>query len=97
MYWAISYSLGYFFDGDYTREDALEEEVATRSSILAWKIAWPEGPGRLQSMGSHRAGRSGARRHVHFQPQIPLASDATLVQVFTELHDPAPISPPALV
>ena len=97
MYWAISYSLGYFFGGDCTWEDALEEEVATRSSILAWKIAWPEEPGRLQSMGSHRVGHSGARRHVHFQPQIPLASDETLVQVFTELHDPAPLPPLALV
>ena len=29
------------------REDALEEEVATHSSILAWKISWTEEPGRL--------------------------------------------------
>ena len=28
--------------------------MATHSSTLAWKIAWPEEPGRLQSMGSHR-------------------------------------------
>jgi len=35
-------------------EDPLEEEVATRSSILAWKIPWTEKPGRLQSMGSQR-------------------------------------------
>ena len=33
-------------------EDALEEEVATCSSILAWKIPWTEEPGRLQTMGS---------------------------------------------
>ena len=33
-------------------EDPLEEEMATRSSILAWKIPWMEEPGRLQSMGS---------------------------------------------
>ena len=32
----------------------LEEEMATHSSILAWKIAWPEEPGRLQTMGSQR-------------------------------------------
>ena len=36
------------------REVPLEEEMATRSSILAWKIAWTEEPGRLQSMGSQR-------------------------------------------
>ena len=34
------------------REDLLEEEMATHSSILAWKIPWTEEPGRLQSMGS---------------------------------------------
>ena len=32
-------------------EDPLEEEMATHSSILAWKIPWTEGPGGLQSMG----------------------------------------------
>ena len=32
-----------------------EEEMATHSSILAWKIAWTEGPGRLQSTGSQTA------------------------------------------
>ena len=34
------------------REDELEKEMATDSSILAWKILWIEEPGRLQSMGS---------------------------------------------
>ena len=32
-------------------EDALEEEMATHSSILAWRIAWTEEPGGLQSIG----------------------------------------------
>ena len=32
-------------------EDLLEKEMATHSSILAWKIPWTEEPGRLQSMG----------------------------------------------
>ena len=36
------------------REDALEEGLATLSSIVAWKILWTEEPGRLQSMGSQR-------------------------------------------
>ena len=35
-------------------EDPLEKEMATHSSILAWKIPWMEEPGRLQSMGSQR-------------------------------------------
>ena len=36
------------------REDLLEKEMATHSSILALKIPWMEEPGRLQSMGSQR-------------------------------------------
>ena len=36
------------------QEDSLEEEMATHSSILAWKIPWTEESGGLQSMGSHR-------------------------------------------
>ena len=35
-------------------EDPLEKEMATHTSILAWKIPWTEDPGRLQSMGSQR-------------------------------------------
>ena len=38
------------------REDPLENEMATHSSILAWKIPWTEEPGRLQSMVSQRVG-----------------------------------------
>ena len=38
------------------REDALEKEMATHSSILAWKIPWTEESGRLHSMGSQRVG-----------------------------------------
>ena len=38
------------------REDPLEKEMATHSSILAWKIPWMEEPGRLQSMGLQRVG-----------------------------------------
>ena len=33
------------------QEDSLEKEMATYSSILAWRILWTEEPGRLQSMG----------------------------------------------
>ena len=33
-----------------------EEEMATHSSILAWRISWSEGPGGLQSMGLQRVG-----------------------------------------
>ena len=34
------------------QEDSLEGEMATHSSILAWKIPWTEKPGRLQFIGS---------------------------------------------
>ena len=37
------------------RDDPLEKEMATHSSILAWKIPWSEEPGGLQSMGSQGA------------------------------------------
>ena len=37
-------------------EDPWEKEMATHSSILAWKIRWMEDPGRLQSMGLQRVG-----------------------------------------
>ena len=36
------------------REDAVEKEMATHSSILAWKIPWTEEPGKQQSMGLKR-------------------------------------------
>ena len=39
-----------------SQEDLLEEEMATRSSILAWRIPWTEEPGGLQSVGSQRVG-----------------------------------------
>ena len=37
-------------------EDPLEKEMATHSSILAWRIPWTEKPGRLESTGSQRVG-----------------------------------------
>ena len=39
------------------REDPLEEDMATHSSILAWRIPWTEEPGGLESMGSQRVGQ----------------------------------------
>ena len=38
-------------------EDPLKEEMATHSSILAWRIPWTEEPGGLPSMGSQRVTR----------------------------------------
>ena len=36
-------------------EDALEEEMATHFSVLAWRIPWTEEPGRLQSVRSQES------------------------------------------
>ena len=41
-------------------EDPLEEDMATHSSILAWRIPWTEEPGELQSIGSERVGHDWA-------------------------------------
>ena len=38
------------------QEYPLEKEMATHSSILAWRIPWTEKPGGLQSMGSQKVG-----------------------------------------
>ena len=38
------------------QEDPLEKDMATHSSIFAWRIPWTEEPGGLQSMGSQRVG-----------------------------------------
>ena len=40
------------------QEDPLEKEMATHSSILAWRIPWREEPGRLQFMGLQRVGHN---------------------------------------
>ena len=37
------------------QEDPLEEEMATHSNILAWKILWTEEPGRLRSIESQKS------------------------------------------
>ena len=44
--------------GDAGWEDSLEKEMATHSSILAWKIPWTEDLGGLLSMGLQRVGHN---------------------------------------
>ena len=49
-------------------EDLLEKEMATHSSILAWRIPWMEEPGGLQSLGLQRVGHdlvTLATKHTH--------------------------------
>ena len=45
------------------REDALGKEMATHSSVLAWRIPWTEEPGGLQSIGSQRVEHDRATEH----------------------------------
>ena len=40
-----------------SQEDPLEKEMATHSSILAWRIPWTDESGKLLSMESQRVGR----------------------------------------
>ena len=47
------------------REDPLEKEIATHSSILAWRIPWMEEPGGLPSTGSQRVGHDWATSLTH--------------------------------
>ena len=42
-------------------EDPLEKEMATHSSVLAWRIPWTKEPGGLQSRGSQRVGHNSSR------------------------------------
>ena len=46
-------------------EDPLEEEMATHSSILAWRIPWTEEPGRLQPLGLQKLEHDLATEHTH--------------------------------
>ena len=46
------------WDSILSQEDPLEKEMATHSSILAWRIPWTEEPGRLQPTGSQRVGHN---------------------------------------
>ena len=52
-------------------EDSLEEEMATHSSILAWKIPWTEKPGELQSMGWQRNGHDWATQYKTWHHKTP--------------------------
>ena len=54
-------------------EDPLEKEMATHSSILAWKIPWMEEPGGLQTMGLQRVGHNWATSLLLFTSLKPLS------------------------
>ena len=57
------------------QKDHLEKRMVTHSSNLAWRSPWTEVPGRLQSMGSQRAGHTG-RFVVSVTPLVLITSEA---------------------
>ena len=59
------------------QEEPLEEEMATHSSILAWRIPWTEEPGRLQALGLQRVWHGWATNTTHHFLKI-LCSKATI-------------------
>ena len=52
------------------REDPLEEEMATHSNILTWRIPWSEEPGGIHSLGSQKVGHDQATEHTGQEAQI---------------------------
>ena len=56
---------GYYstIKNEWNIDKCLEKEMATHSSILAWKIPWTEDPGRLQFMGLQRVGHNSVTEH----------------------------------
>ena len=55
---------------------AMEKEIATHSSVLAWRIPWTGEPGGLPSMGSHRVG--------HYRSDLAAAAAAADSNYFTD-------------
>ena len=64
------------------QEESLREEMATHSSILAWRVPWTEEPGRLQPMGSHRV-RCDFHFLFFFQPEKRKLKVSHLVMAYS--------------
>ena len=62
------------------QEDALEESVATHSSILAWRMPWTEEPGGFQSIGLQKVGHNCSAEHAQLAPRFRLIGSQTLSQ-----------------
>ena len=80
------------------QKDPLEKEMATHSSILAWKIPWTEEPGGLQSMGSRRVGHDIVTKSA-LPPALPPSLTHThrcplMEMTHTEIHKPLTTPPP---
>ena len=67
------------------QEDPLEKEMATHSSVLAWRIPWTEEPGGLQSTGSQRVGHDWATS-LHYHKIETWAIKISKIYHSTNLH-----------
>ena len=85
------------------REDPLEKEMATHSSILAWRIPSTEEPGGLQSTGSQRVGQNWATSLAHFMKcERPIKNCSPMIKLlflillfisgFKQIHCDGPCS-----
>ena len=66
------------------REDPLEKEMATHSSILAWRVPWMEELGGLQSMGRKESDTT-ERCHFHYKPRQKQDWEQTVAQIINSL------------
>ena len=67
------------------QEDALEEEMAIHSSILAWRIPWSEEPGGLQSMGSQSQTQLSDCTHTYSNGVYSLVGDICINQTVSQI------------
>ena len=66
------------------QKDTLQEEVATHSSILAWRTPWTKEPGRLQSIGSQRVGHDWSDS-LHMSISVEMICEIdSLIHTFTQ-------------
>ena len=58
---------------------SLEEEMATRSNTLAWRVPWTEEPGGLQSVGSQKSWtRLSSHAHTNLEDNVSVSSEKLL-------------------
>ena len=72
------------------REDPLEEEMATHSSTLAWKIPWTEEPGGLQSMGRKELGTADCvcvTEHTHTHKHTLMCADTVIKATYLNIKN----------
>ena len=67
------------------REDPLEEEMATCSSVLAWEIPWTKEPGGLQSIVLQRVGYDLATKQQQFKILLWSITDRPKIRIYSSI------------